>query len=88
MDDEATLWTILVLYLLLAGLIGGLLPTWPLSMAATVVFALGCLLLVLVNVPEIDWDLAQLVIALAVFVGALAHLIRRVARAWRREKVN
>ena len=88
MDDEATLWTILVLYLLLAGLIGGLLPTWPLSMAATVVFALGCLLLVLVNVPEISWDLAQLVIATAVFVGALAHLIRRVARAWRREKVN
>jgi succinate-acetate transporter protein len=88
MDDEATLWTILGLYLLVAGLIGGLLPTWPLSMAATAVFALGVLLLVLVNEPEVSWDVAQLLIAVAVFVGALAHLIRRVARAWRREKVS
>jgi hypothetical protein len=88
MDDESTLWTILVLYLLVAGLIGGLLPTWPLSVAATAVFALGFLLLVLVNAPEVSWDLAQLVIALAVFVGALAHLVRRVARIWWREKEN
>jgi hypothetical protein len=88
MGDESTLWTILVLYLLVAGLIGGLLPTWPLSVAATSVFALGFLLLVLVNVPEIGWDLAQLVIAIAVFVGALAHLVRRVARVWWREKAN
>ena len=86
MDDEATLWTILVLFLLVAGLIGGLLPTLPLSVAATAVFALGFLLLVLVNVPEISLDLAQLVIATAVFVGALAHLIRRVARAWWHER--
>jgi succinate-acetate transporter protein len=88
MDDESALWTILVLYLLVAGLIGGLLPTWPLSVAATAVFALGFLLLVLVNVPEVSWDLAQLVIAIAVFVGALAHLVRRVARIWWREKAN
>jgi hypothetical protein len=64
MGDEATLWTILVLYLLAAGLIGGLLPTWPLSVAATTVFALGFLLLCLVNVPEIGWDLAQFMIAM------------------------
>jgi len=82
MSDEATLWTILVLYLLVAGLIGGLLPTWPLSVAATAVFALAFLLLVLVKVPEVSWDLAQFVIAIAVFVGALAHLFRRVARVW------
>ena len=88
MGDEATLWTILILYLVVAGLIGGLLPTWPLSVAATAVFALAFLLLVLVNVPEVSWDLAQLVIAIAVFVGALAHLLRRVARAWWREKAN
>jgi H+/Cl- antiporter ClcA len=86
MDDEATLWTIVVFYLLVAGLIGGLLPTWPLSVAATAVFALGLLMLVLVNVPEISLDLAQLVIAIAVFVGALAHLVRRVARAWWHER--
>ena len=85
MGDEATLWTILVLYLLVAGLIGGLLP---LSVAAIAVFALAFLVLVLVNVPEISWDLAQLVIAIAVFVGALGHLFRRVARAWWRAKAN
>ena len=88
MGDEATLWTILVLYVLVAGMVGGLLPTWPLSVTATVAFALGVLVLVLVNAPEVSWDAAQLLIAIAVLVGALAHLIRRVARAWRREKVN
>ena len=45
MRDVPTLWSILVLYLLAAGLIGGLLPTWPLSMAATATFALAFLLL-------------------------------------------
>ena len=88
MDDESTLWTILGLYLLMAGLIGGLLPTWPLSVTATAAFALGILLLVLVNEPEVSWDAAQFLIAIAVFVGALAHFVRRVARAWWREKVN
>ena len=80
MDDEATVWTILVLYLLVAGMIGGLLPTWPLSVTATAVFALGFLMLVLVNAHEVSWDLAQFLIAIAVFVGALAHLVRRVVR--------
>ena len=88
MDDEATLWTILVLYLLVAGTIGCLLPTWPLSVTATAAFALGFLLLVLVNAPEISWDLAQLLIAIAIFVGALAHLVRRVARVWWRSAVS
>jgi hypothetical protein len=82
MRDVPTLWSILVLYLLAAGLIGGLLPTWPLSMAATATFALAFLLLVLVNVPEISLDLAQLVIAIALFAGALGHLVRRVVGAW------
>jgi hypothetical protein len=86
MHDASSLWTILVLFLLVAGLIGGLLPTLPLSVAATAVFALGFLLLVLLKLPEISLDLAQLVIAVAVFVGALAHLARRVARAWWRER--
>jgi succinate-acetate transporter protein len=88
MDDEVTLWTILGLYLLVAGLIGGLLPTWPLSVTATSVFALGVLLLVLVNAPEVSWDVAQLLIAIAIFVGSLAHLVRRIARVWWREKAN
>jgi K+-sensing histidine kinase KdpD len=86
MHDASSLWTILVLFLLVAALIGGLLPTLPMSVAATAVFALGFLLLVLVKLPEISLDLAQLVIAVAVFVGALAHLVRRVARAWWRKK--
>ena len=86
MHDASPLWTILVLFLLVAGLIGGLLPTLPLSVAATAVFALGFLLLVLLKLPEISLDLAQLVIAIAVFVGALAHLVRRVARAWWRDR--
>jgi hypothetical protein len=38
MDDESTLWTIVVLYLVVAALIGGLLPTWPLSVTATAAF--------------------------------------------------
>jgi hypothetical protein len=82
MHDASPLWTVLVLFLLVAGLIGGLLPTLPLSVAATAVFALGFLLLVLLKLPEISLDLAQLVIAIAVFVGALAHLAKRVVRAW------
>jgi hypothetical protein len=86
MHDASPLWTILVLFLLVAGLIGGLLPTLPLAVVATAVFALGFLLLVLVKLPEISLDLAQLVIAIAVFVGALAHLGRRVARASWRER--
>ena len=86
MHDASSLWTILVLFVLVAGLIGGLLPTLPLSVAATAVFALGFLLLVLLKLPEISLDLAQLVIAIAVFVGALAHLVRRVARALWRER--
>ena len=65
MDAESTLWTILGLYLLMAGVIGGLLPTWPLSVTATAAFALGILLLVLVNEPEVSWDLAQFLIAIA-----------------------
>jgi hypothetical protein len=88
MDAESTLWTILGLYLLMAGVIGGLLPTWPLSVTATAAFALGILLLVLVNEPEVSWDLAQFLIAIAVLGGALAHLVKRVARAWWREKAN
>ena len=86
MHDASSLWTILVLFLLVAALIGGLSPTLPLSVAATAVFALGFLLLVLVKLPEISLDLAQLVFAIAVFVGALAHLVRRVARAWWRDR--
>ena len=88
MDDESTLWTIVVLYLVVAALIGGLLPTWPLSVTATAAFALGVLLLVLVNEPEVSWDLAQFLIAIAVFVGALAHLLRRIAGAWWRKKTE
>ena len=88
MDDESTLWTILALYLLVAGLIGGLLPTWPLAVTAIAAFALGVLLLVLVNAHEVSWDVAQLLIAIAVLVGALAHLVRRIARVWWREKAN
>jgi hypothetical protein len=86
MHDASSLWTILVLFLLVAGLIGGLLPTLPLSVTAAAVFALGFLLLVLLKLPEISLDLAQLVIAIAVFVGALAHLVRRVARVGWRER--
>ena len=86
MHDASSLWTILVLFILVAALVGGLLPTLPLSVAATAVFALGFLLLVLVKLPEISLDLAQLVIAIAVFVGALAHLVKRVARAGWRER--
>jgi hypothetical protein len=88
MDDESTLWTILALYLLVAGLIGSLLPTWPLAVTAIAAFALGVLLLVLVNAHEVSWDVAQLLIAIAVLVGALAHLVRRIARVWWREKAN
>ena len=86
MHDASSLWTILVLFLVVAGLIGGLSPTLPLSVAATAVFALGFLLLVLLKLPEISLDLAELVIAVAVFVGALAHLLRRIAGAWWRKK--
>jgi hypothetical protein len=88
MDDEATLWTILVLYLLVAGLIGALLPTWPLSITGTAAFALGVLLLVLVNEPEVSWEVAQLLIAIALLVGAVAHLAMRVARVWGRKKAT
>jgi hypothetical protein len=76
MDADST---ILVLYVLVTGMIGGLLPTWPLSVTATVAFALGVLMLALVNTPEVGWDVAQFWIAIAVLVGALAHLVRRVA---------
>ena len=86
MHDASTLWSILALYFLAAGLIGGLLPTWPLSVTATVTFALAFLMLALVDVPEISLDLAQLVIAIAMLAGALGHLVRRVARVWWRTR--
>ena len=86
-DQATTLWSILVLYLVGAGLIGGFLPTWPLSVVATVTFALAFLMLVLIRVPEISLDLAQLVIAIAVLAGALGHIVGRIARVWWRKEV-
>ena len=83
MGDEATLWTILVLYLLVAGLIGGLLPTWPLSVAAIAVFA--CILTVGVGqrarsklglgaVGDRDWRFCR---------SAIASLQARSENLWR-----